>query len=273
MATRYNITLNARYPQAREIIETITAKGQPADAPLVYIGRRNTLFYIEPGATCGGDTVNQLPFPVNVKAFRIPPFPNGYVYRFFRASKAKRSYLNGKRLLEMGFLTPMPIGYSEIHAGLRMKGDMGIWLKMTRSYYFCEQLPYPNMRGWEQRPDVDALIKAFGAEIARIHAAGVWFHDFSPGNVLVDTTPEGEYRFYYVDLNRMDFDIHDSNKLMQMFKTISWDDKWTARVAEAYAEAAGKDPTATVAEALDAAHTWRDGHARKEALKRIVKRG
>lgn len=272
MATRYHKVVSDRHRDAEKLMEAVTACGKPDDATLVYSGRRNKLFYINPGADCGKDTTNPLPFPVNVKAFRIPPFPNGYVYRTFRASKARRSYVNGLRLLDMGFLTPEPIGYSEIHTGIRFHGDSGIWPRMTRSYYFCEQIPYPNMRGWEGRSDVESLLKAFGAEIARIHAAGIWFHDFSPGNIMVETTPEGEYKFYYVDLNRMDFDIHDPKKLIQMFKTISWEDKWTARIAEAYAVAAGKDPTSTVAAAIDVAHRWREGHTKKERLKEYIKK-
>lgn len=272
MAIRYHIAVSDRYPEAEKLVKAVTTCGKPEDAPLVYIGRRNTLFYIVPGGKCGGDTTNPLPFAVNVKAFRIPPFPNGYVYRTFRASKARRSYLNGLKLLAMGFMTPQPVGYSEIHTGMRFSGNKGVWPRMTRSYYFCEQIPFPNMRGWEERPDAEALVKAFGAEIARIHASGIWFHDFSPGNVLVETKADGDYKFYYVDLNRMDFNIHDPKKLMQMFKTVSWHDSWTERIAQAYASAAGKDPSATVAAAIEAAHQWRDGHAKKERLKGYIKK-
>lgn len=270
MATRYKITVNEHFGNIRPLVEAVTRCGQPAESTVVYKGRRNTLFYINPGSQCDNGASNTLSFPVNVKAFRIPPFPNGYVYRTLRASKAQRSFDNACRLLKMGFLTPDPLAYSEIHKGISLRGDSGIWPRMTRSYYFCRQLPYPNLRGWEERPDIDDLLKAFGAEIARIHAAGIWFHDFSPGNVLVDRTPDGEYRFYYVDLNRMDFDIYDSRKLMQMFKSISWFDEWIARIAESYAAAAGKDIPSTVADALNAARTWRDGHARKERLKEYI---
>lgn len=270
MAERQKITVSGNHAGARSLIESVTTCGQPDCATVVYKGRRNTLFYIPPGGTTADGTTNPLPFPVNVKAFRVPPFPNGYVYRTLRESKAERSYRNAHRLLDMGFLTPEPIGFSEIHTGLRITGNTGIWPKMTHSFYFCQQLPYPNLRDWEQRPDVEKLIVALGEEIARIHKAGIWFHDFSPGNILVNENTPGNYEFYYVDLNRMDFDIHSPEKLMQMFKSISWHDEWTERLGRIYGAAAGLNPDETGAQALASARQWRAGHARKERFKRLI---
>ena len=270
MSTRQKIVINGNYEPVRPLVEAVTSYGQPSGAEVVYKGRRNTLFYILPGEDAGRGAANSLDFPVNVKAFRIPPFPNGYVYRAFRPSKAKRSYLNALKLLEMGFRTPAPLGYSEIHTGLPLGKHAGIWPKMTRSFYFCEQLPYENLRSWEEFPDRDALIAAFGAEIARIHAAGIWFHDFSPGNILLRRDGKGNYEFYYVDLNRMEFGVHDMSKLMQMFKSISWHDEWTAVLASSYAVAAGKNPADISAQAVAAAHMWRERHGVKEKIKRLV---
>ncbi len=270
MATRQRIIINENYPSVQPLIKAVTRHGQPSDAEVVYKGRRNTLFYILPGGNAGGKTVNDLDISVNVKAFRIPPFPNGYVYRSFRPSKAKRSFFNAEKLIKLGFHTPVPLGYSEIHTGWKISRNAGLWPKMTRSFYFCEHLPYPNLRDWEDRPDIDSLLPALGAEIARIHAAGIWFHDFSPGNILLNRNGRGEYEFYYVDLNRMEFDVHDPSKLMQMFKSISWHDEWTERLGEAYGIAAGKDPSAMSRMALDAAHQWRERHGVKERLKSLI---
>lgn len=269
---RTRIIVNRSYSGIRPLAEAVTLCGQPAGSVTVYKGRRNTLFYIPPGADAGGGIVNTTGASVNVKAFRIPPFPNGYVYRTLRDSKAARSYKNGLRLLEMGFLTPQPFAYSEVHTGVKLGSKCGIWPKMTRSFYFCEQLPYPNLRDWEGRPDVERLLPALATEIARIHNAGIWFHDFSPGNILVDTDTDGSYRFYYVDLNRMDFGVHDPRRLMQMFKSISWYDEWTERLGRAYATAAGTDPAEGGRTALDAARQWREGHAKKERFKRLIGR-
>ena len=224
MATKHHIIVSPDYPAARHVIEHVTAHGQPAHATTIYDGPRNKLFHIsEPELAEGSDTPGDSGL-VNVKAFRVPPFPNNYIYSTLRAGKAERSYRFAQRLMALGFLTPAPFGYSEILTGIRLTGHCGIWPRLTRSYYFCAQLPYPDMRCWESRPDRDALIEAIGAEIARLHAAGVWMKDFSTGNILVEPPSAhtgGKYRFHYVDLNRTAFGVTNRNKLMQMFKALS----------------------------------------------------
>lgn len=267
MAIKNKIVVNPATPKARGIIEKVTTEGLPSNSTVIYKGRRNTLVSIN---CIDGAIDNATGLNVNVKAFRIPPFPNDYVYRSFREGKAKRSYYHALKLLERGFLTPTPLGYSECRQGIGTFGKHGLWLRLTRSYYFCEQIPYRNFREWEKRDDIDRLLPAFGAEIARIHNAKIWFHDFSPGNIMANEIAPGEYQFYYVDLNRMDFDIDDEHKLMQMFKSITFDDKWVESLARAYAAAAGKDADRTTAMALDAAHTYRERHERKERIKRLL---
>lgn len=268
MAIRHKIVVNPAMPQSRGIIEKVTTSGLPAESTKpVYKGRRNTLVDIN----CIDGTIdNSAGMHVNVKAFRIPPFPNDFIYRSFRQGKARRSYDHACKLIEMGFHTPTPLGYSECRQGIRTWGKHGLWPRLTRSYYFCQQLPLNNFRNWEKRPDIDRLLPAFGAEIARIHSAGIWFRDFSPGNILIKETSGGDYEFYYVDLNRMAFNVTDKKKLMQMFKSITFSDEWLEKLAAAYAAAAGYDRKATVAMALEAAHEYRHGHERKERFKRLI---
>lgn len=258
MAIRHNIIVSPDYPEARSVIERITTEGQPADATIIYDGPRNKLFLINEPELVDGDT------PVNVKAFRVPPFPNNYVYSTMRAGKAARSYNFARRLTALGFLTPTPFGYSEILEGLRL----------TRSYYFCRHLPYPDLRYWEERPDRDAIIEALGAEMARLHAAGVWMKDFSTGNILVqppapETGMEG-YRFHYVDLNRTAFGVKDRQRLMQMFKALSCSREITLEIAEAYARAANRKPSDVLAEAAHAFDSFHKRAQRKQRLKSLL---
>ena len=49
----------------------------------------------------------------NIKEFKVPNLVNKIVYRFFRKSKAERSFLYGQRLLDLGILTPSPEAYIE----------------------------------------------------------------------------------------------------------------------------------------------------------------
>ncbi len=268
MATKHKIVVNPSVPHARAIIEKVTCWGLPEESTTtVYKGRRNTLVDIN----CSDGAIdNSTGMHINVKAFRIPPFPNDFVYRSFRHSKAQRSYNHALELLRHGFHTPLPLGYSECRQGIRTFGKHGLWPRLTRSYYFCEQLPLANFRNWEQRPDIDRLLPAFGAEIARIHRAGIWFRDFSPGNIMAKETAGGSYEFYYVDLNRMEFNVTDRRKLMQMFKSITFNDEWLDKLAAEYALAAGTDREKTVAMAIKAAHDYRKGHQRKENFKHLI---
>ena len=267
MAIKEKIVVNPAYRCAESIVRRVTSGGLPPESVLIYDGRRNKLAKIN---CIDGPGDNSAGMEVNVKSFRIPPFPNNYIYRFFRPGKARRSYENALRLIEMGFRTPVPLGYSECRRGLRLFGNHGLWITLSNSYYFCEQVPFGNFHYWEFRDDVEALMTAFAAEIARLHKAGIWFRDFSPGNILIDRTPEGEYEFYYVDLNRMDFGVTDESKLMQMFKSITFCDEWVEKLARAYALAAGKDVGSTVAKAIEARHSFTDRHNVKERLKRLI---
>ncbi|QRE24688.1 Kdo domain containing protein, partial [Flavobacterium psychrophilum] len=57
---------------------------------------------------------------LNVKSFKIPFFFNGIVYKFFRKSKAERSYNYAKILSEKGIGTPNPIGFYENKSAFRL---------------------------------------------------------------------------------------------------------------------------------------------------------
>ncbi|MAP53765.1 MAG: Kdo domain containing protein, partial [Altibacter sp.] len=50
---------------------------------------------------------------VNVKSFKRPNLINRIAYRYFRKSKAERSYTYANTLLEKGIGTPQPIAYFE----------------------------------------------------------------------------------------------------------------------------------------------------------------
>lgn len=240
---------NPDTPTVAKTIDFVTQHGMPDYANIIYNGR-NILFRLDKQDT---DFEQQ----INVKSFHTPRFPNNIIYSHLRDSKAKRSYTHAKRLLRLGFHTPTPYGYSEVT-------ENGIF---KSSYYFCQHLPYPNMRCWENRKDRNELIKAFGKEIARLHQAGVFMKDFSSGNILLNVTPQGEYEFYYVDLNRMDFDVHDEKRLMQMFRTLSPDKAYVHSIARAYAIAAGKSPTKVIEMANDAFNHFIKIQQRKKHMK------
>ncbi len=50
---------------------------------------------------------------INIKSFKIPHLINKIAYKYFRKSKARRSYEYANRLIENGIGTPQPIAYAE----------------------------------------------------------------------------------------------------------------------------------------------------------------
>lgn len=224
--------------------------GTDSDARQIYRGARNTLY----------DVADSRGHHLCVKHFRKAKFPNSYIYTTLRHSKARRSYEHAARLLSLGFLTPRPLAWSE-----RRKG-----LKLLDSYYICEYLDLPNIRDWGSLPDAETLIDALGAYMVSLHRAGVYHRDFSPGNILVERHPDGTYRFYLVDINRMNFGVTDRKKLMSMFRSISLDPDDTTRLAHAYAKASGDNPDKIVNEALDSLRKYQATKRRHRRWKRLM---
>lgn len=246
---QYIIVDNPQMQQLRQLVEEITHNGVPDDAAVIYKGR-NTVYALKRGDD-----------NINIKAFHRPSLFNAFVYTLFRKSKADRSFANASRLIQLGINSPTPIGYGEERDRHRL----------LRSYYFSNQLASQNMRDWEQKPDCEPLLRAFAQEIVKLHQAGVWHKDFSPGNILYTGNADEGYTFYYIDLNRMKFDVTDRAKLMSMFRAINLSHAETERIARYYAEAAGLNPDETARVALNELDKYLAGKRRKRWLKKLLK--
>jgi len=136
---------------------------------------------------------------INVKSFKKPNFINKIIYRYFRKSKAKRSFEHANILLQNQIGTPEPIAFVE-------KFD---FFGLTESYYLSRHLNYDlTFREISQDfsyPDSENILKQFTQFCYKLHQKGIEFLDHSPGNTLIEKTDEKQYKFYLVDLNRMRF--------------------------------------------------------------------
>lgn len=90
-----------------------------SEGSLIGSGSRN----IVKSFTCNGGKLN-------FKSFKQHNFINRHVYKYYRKSKARRSFEYANMLINKGFNTPEPIAYVEFHD----------WLGLTNSYYISEQL-------------------------------------------------------------------------------------------------------------------------------------
>jgi tRNA A-37 threonylcarbamoyl transferase component Bud32 len=137
----------------------------------------------------------QGPVDVVVKQFRNQG-ARARLNRRWKGSKAERSWKVARALLEAGLLTPAPVMRIE---SVEPEGP---------SFYVCRQLTDAAEARYLLRAantgdigDGDVGLPRFLEDLGRLarklHEAGIWFRDFTSGNVLVRS---GE--LYLVDLNR-----------------------------------------------------------------------
>jgi hypothetical protein len=139
---------------------------------------------------------------INIKSFKIPNLINKIAYRYFRKSKARRSFEYATILLEKGIGTPQPIAFLENHD----------WIGLRDSYYVSEHLQcdltYRELVEIPDYPDHENILRQFTRFSYGLHQQGIEFKDHSPGNTLIRKGNDSQYEFFLVDLNRMEF--HES---------------------------------------------------------------
>lgn len=171
---------------------------------------------------------------INIKSFKKPNLVNKFVYRFFRRSKAQRSYEFGLELLKKGIGTPTPIGYFENRS----------FFTLQDSYYACEHLKYDlTYRELVETdyPDADNILRQFTQFTYMMHQKGVEFLDHSPGNTLIQNKGNGKYEFFLVDLNRMKFhESIDFNTRMKNLSKITPHKEMVAVMSNEYAKLSGE---------------------------------
>ena len=136
---------------------------------------------------------------INIKSFKIPNLINKIAYRYFRKSKARRSFEYATTLLEKGIGTPQPIAYLENYN----------WFGLTSSFYVSEhlvtELTFRELVEIPEFPENEIILRQFTQFCFDLHEKGIEFLDHSPGNTLIKKVGDQKYTFYLVDLNRMNF--------------------------------------------------------------------
>ena len=165
---------------------------------------------------------------VNVKSFKIPNLVNQIAYRFFRKSKAQRSFEYAMKLQELKVGTPQPIAFYEY---------MTLFL-FKKSYYMTNQLDcdltYRELTLDLNYPNHDEILRAFTRFTYSLHEKGIKFLDHSPGNTLIKKKGDA-YEFYLVDLNRMDFKTLSFEERIENFKRLTIHKSMVEVMSEEYA--------------------------------------
>ena len=174
---------------------------------------------------------------LTVKSFKKPHIINSIVYKFFRKSKAERSYRFAKILTSEGIGTPNPIGYVEYYN----------FLGITNSYYissFVEcDLTFRELNKDFNYYESEDILKAFTNFTFNIHEKNILFHDHSPGNTLIKKN-NSNYDFYLVDLNRMSFKKLTFNERIVNFSRLTTHHKIIKIISEEYAKLIEADKSA-----------------------------
>ena len=200
---------------------------------------------------------------VNVKSFKIPNIINKIVYRFFRKSKAHRSYEFANILLEKGFGTPKPIAFFENFNAFSLQD----------SYYMSEQLEaeltFRQLIEIPDYPDHENILRQFTKFTFELHEKGVEFLDHTPGNTLIKKTGERQYAFYLVDLNRMNFHNHMSFKqrIVNMAK-LTPEMRLVEVMSDEYAKLYGKTYQEVLEPMIKHTQYFANRFHRKRAIKR-----
>lgn len=199
---------------------------------------------------------------LNVKSFKIPNFINQVAYKFFRRSKARRSFEFANILLEKGIGTPQPIAYFENFKNV-----------LYDSYYISEQLnadlTFRELTTDLNYPDHENILRQFVRFSFNLHENGIEFLDHTPGNTLIKKNGEGNYNFFLVDLNRMQF--HKSMTLKQRIVNLS---KLTPRrelvevMSDEYAKLYGRPYEEVLQMMIVETESFRNRFHRKKRLKK-----
>jgi hypothetical protein len=163
----------------------------------------------------------------NVKSFKTPNFINKYAYRFLRASKAKRSFLYGNRLLKLGVYTPEPVAYLEYTSLGGLSRSYYVSIQEDCNYTFRELLD-------KKIGDIEEVLKAFTRFTYNFHKQSVYFIDHSPGNTLIKEI-DGGFEFYLVDLNRTKFTNVDLDLGIKNFYRLGSNEEMICVMAKEYA--------------------------------------
>ncbi|MDF1874422.1 hypothetical protein JHD48_01600 [Sulfurimonas sp. SAG-AH-194-I05] len=192
-----------------------------------------------------------------VKSFKIPNLLNKIVYTFFKDSKAQKSYDNSVKISEF---VPKPIGFIEFK-------KFGC---INQSYFISEHFNYdltirePLLE--KDFLDKENIFKAFALFTYKLHEAGIFHLDYSPGNILIKKE-NGTYIFKIVDINRMQFtDLTLENRLKNFSKLWAKDEDLSFIIA-AYAKIIEEDTGKCISTALNFSQKHKDRKNRKKRFK------
>lgn len=201
---------------------------------------------------------------INIKSFKVPNAVNKIAYKFFRRSKAERSYCYARHLLSNNIGTPFPVAYAEETSPIAFK----------KSFYVSEHMDYDlTYRELVTQPDYpqrEKILRAFTRFTYELHEKKIEFLDHSPGNTLIKIK-DREYSFSLVDLNRMNFRDLSFEDRMKNFSRLTPKREMVKIMADEYSKLINR-PAAEVEEKMwFYTSEFQEKFFRKKRLKKRIK--
>lgn len=202
---------------------------------------------------------------LNIKSFKSPNLINKVVYKYFRKSKAQRSFEYAQMLLENNIKTPAPVAFFENSNLVGIKD----------SYYASEHLNCDfTFRALDElpNPERDEIIMQFTQFTFSMHQKGIEFLDHSPGNTLIKKVADNKYDFYLVDLNRMRFHKDMPFEVrMKNFARITNDIEIVKVIANEYSILAKLDESKVFNAVWNNINLFQEHFLRKKRIKKRLK--
>ena len=162
-----------------------------------------------------------------VKSFKTPNLLQAVIYKFFRRSKAKRSFENSVLLKSRGVKVAEPIGYIEVFDRFRLR----------QSYFISSKLDFDfslDAVTEKKMEDYKDILSNFVHYTYELHKKNIMHLDYGVENICIKKTTKG-YVFYLVDLNRLKDGHVSEKKGVKNLARISSNPEIIKIIAETYA--------------------------------------
>ena len=203
---------------------------------------------------------------INIKSFKVPNLINKIVYKYFRKSKARRSFEYANILLENNIGTPQPIAYFENTTFLGLKDSYYISEHLECDLTFRELVEIPDF------PENEIILRQFTRFSYDLHQKGIEFLDHSPGNTLIKKVGVVQYDFFLVDLNRMNFHpTMNFESRMKNLRRLTPKQEMIAIISNEYSKWYNKSEAVIFDELWKQTTEFQKKFARKKRLKKKLK--
>ncbi len=203
---------------------------------------------------------------INIKSFKVPHLINQIAYKYFRKSKARRSFEYATALLQKGIGTPQPIAFFENYDLIGLKDSYYVSEQLKCDLTFRELVEIPDF------PDHENILRQFTQFSFNLHEKGIEFLDHSPGNTLIKKNAKGNYDFFLVDLNRMNFhDAMDFDSRMKNLCRLTPLKEMVAVMSNEYAKISGKSEATIFKTLWNYTADFQKQFYRKKRLKKKLK--